>query len=171
MAETRNIQVIKDLDGRNIVIINDIIFKGKKYINWKDVEAYLKRYVGDFYEINESKDIVYIGEDLPKEYSYSKYSYSLNKPYKRIKSNLISAIPEVIETTFNKDYRENYKYKHKVNAKLGWYRYEIRFGFPIFDNAHNIVKYNIYGTYLIVRRDYNGKMFLYDIVKIKKETS
>lgn len=27
----RNISVIKDAEGHNIVVINDIIFKGKKY--------------------------------------------------------------------------------------------------------------------------------------------
>ena len=36
--EKRNISVIKDIDGHSIVVINDIIFKGKRNINWKDVE-------------------------------------------------------------------------------------------------------------------------------------
>lgn len=33
----RNISVVKDADGNKIVVINDIIFKGKK-IAWDDVE-------------------------------------------------------------------------------------------------------------------------------------
>lgn len=36
----RNISVVKDADGNKIVVINDIIFKGKK-IAWDDVEKYL----------------------------------------------------------------------------------------------------------------------------------
>ncbi|MCR5734174.1 MAG: helix-turn-helix domain-containing protein, partial [Lachnospiraceae bacterium] len=33
----RSVSVIKDVDGNNIVIINDIRFKGKRSIDWKDV--------------------------------------------------------------------------------------------------------------------------------------
>ena len=47
----RNVSVIQDIDGNNIVIINDIRFKGKRSVDWKDVRAYLKEYVGEFYTI------------------------------------------------------------------------------------------------------------------------
>ena len=70
----RNVSVIQDIDGNNIVVINDIIFKGKRSINWKDVREYLKNYIGDFYTIASTGDIVYIGLDLPNEYSGSKYN-------------------------------------------------------------------------------------------------
>ena len=33
----RNVSVIQDVDGNNIVIINDIRFKGKRSVDWKDV--------------------------------------------------------------------------------------------------------------------------------------
>ena len=42
----RNVSVIQDVDGNNIVIINDIRFKGKRSVDWKDVREYLKEYVG-----------------------------------------------------------------------------------------------------------------------------
>ena len=64
----RNISVIQDIDGNNIVVINDIIFKGKRSVNWKEVRAYLKEYVGDFYTIAATGDVIYIGSDLPREY-------------------------------------------------------------------------------------------------------
>ena len=73
----RNINIITDLNGNKIALINDIIFKGKKAINWDDVKAYLESYVGEFYEIADTKDIVYIGQDLPDEYTGSRYTYSL----------------------------------------------------------------------------------------------
>ena len=57
----RNVSVIQDMNGHNIVVINDIIFKGKQAIQWNDVEEYLRRYVGDFYMIADTKEIVYIG--------------------------------------------------------------------------------------------------------------
>lgn len=59
----RNISIIKDLDERKIVVINDIYFKGKRRIKWKDVEEYLKQYIGDFYEVLDEKDSIYIGKD------------------------------------------------------------------------------------------------------------
>ena len=34
----KNISIIKDADGKNIVIINDIRFKGKRSVNWNDVK-------------------------------------------------------------------------------------------------------------------------------------
>ena len=49
MATSRNVSIIEDLNGDRIVVINDIIFKGKRKIKWNDVEEYLQRYVGEFY--------------------------------------------------------------------------------------------------------------------------
>ena len=48
--------------------LNDIYFYGKQHIKWDDVEQYLKRYIDEFYEVAETKDIIYIGKDLPDEY-------------------------------------------------------------------------------------------------------
>ena len=56
----RNVSVIQDIDGNNIVVINDIIFKGKRSINWKDVREYLKKLYWRFYTIASGRDIVYI---------------------------------------------------------------------------------------------------------------
>lgn len=63
----RNIDVIKDVDGNSIVMINDIRFKGKRSVNWDDVKMYLKNYVGEVYQIMDTKDSIYIGSDLPNE--------------------------------------------------------------------------------------------------------
>ncbi len=73
----RNVNVIKDIYGNNIVVINDIRFKGKRSVKWDDVKKYLEQFIGEFYEIADTKDIVYIGSDLPDEYTGSKYTYSL----------------------------------------------------------------------------------------------
>ena len=69
---TRNVSVIKDADGNSIVMINDIIFKGKRSLNWEDVEQYLKDYVGDFYSIAEDGEIVFtvmMGKSVDTTYS------------------------------------------------------------------------------------------------------
>ena len=63
----RIINTISDLEGRRIVVINDIRFKGKRNIDWEDVEQYLKEYIGDCYEVVETSDQVFIGSDFPGE--------------------------------------------------------------------------------------------------------
>lgn len=97
----RNVSVIRDIDGNNIVMINDIIFKGKRSIEWKDVREYLKEYVGEFYTIVATGDVIYIGSDLPKEYSGSKYTNSIKGTNAKAKANAASGIPELIEIAFS----------------------------------------------------------------------
>ena len=47
----RKVNVIEDLDGKKTVFIHDIKFREKRTVNWEEVEAYLKKYVGGFYTI------------------------------------------------------------------------------------------------------------------------
>lgn len=167
----RNVSVIQDIDGNNIVVINDIIFKGKRAINWKDVREYLKNYIGDFYTIASTGDIVYIGLDLPNEYSGSKYTHSIKGTNAKAKANAAQGIPELIEIAVGKHFRENNKAKHWRNAKFGWYRYDSRFALPVYDEVGEIERYNVFHTSLIVRHSEDKKLYLYDILDIKKETS
>jgi len=89
----RNISVIKDADGNSIVVINDIIFKGRQSIDWDDVKRYLYNYVDDFYRIAESGDLIYIGKDFPDEYTGSKYTYKLKGTLAKAKANAAQGIP------------------------------------------------------------------------------
>ncbi len=166
----RNIQVIQDLQGNKIVVVNDIIFKGRQNIDWNDVERYLKQYIGDFIEITESKDLVYIGSDLPDEYAGSNYTSKLKGALAKAKANAAQGIPEIIEIAVNKRFQENLAPKHNKNAKFGWYRYDSRFALPIFDENGEILRYNVFHAELLIRHASNGKLYLYDIVNIKKET-
>lgn len=36
----RNVNIITDTKGNRIVLINDIIFKGKRSVDWDDVKEY-----------------------------------------------------------------------------------------------------------------------------------
>ena len=38
----KNINIITDLDGKRIVLINDIRFKSRRRFDWDEVEKYLK---------------------------------------------------------------------------------------------------------------------------------
>lgn len=68
---------------------------------------YFTSYVGEFYEIADTKDIVYIGNDLPDEYTGSKYTYSLKGTNVKAKANASQGIPEMLEITVGKHFREN----------------------------------------------------------------
>lgn len=166
MYETIN-RKNKDIDGKYTVFINDIIFKGKRSMNWKDVKSYLKDYVGKFYTIAESKEIVYIGADLPDEYTGSNYTYKLKGTLAKAKANATQGLKEMIEIATGKKVRENTKEKHKIDAKYGWYKYDSRFARPVYD-GEQIVRYNIFNASLIIRHAENNKLYLYDIIDIKK---
>ena len=169
--EKRNVSVIQDVDGNNIVIINDIRFKGKRSLNWDDVEEYLWSYVGDFYSIAESNEIVYIGADLPDEYSHSEYTRILKGANEKAKANAAQGLPELINTAKNMAFTENSKAKHQKDAMYGWYKYESRFALPIFGSDGEIERYNVFHAAMIFRHAQDGKKYLYDIMNIKKETS
>ena len=89
----RNVNIITDLNGNKIVLINDIIFKGKRSVDWDDVKAYLEAYVGEFYEIADTKDIIYIGKELPDEYTGSRYTHTLKGANAKAKANASQGIP------------------------------------------------------------------------------
>lgn len=167
----RNVNIITDLKGNKIVLINDIIFIGKRSVNWDDVKNYLETYVGEFYEIADTKDIVYIGKELPNEYTGSRYTYSLKGANAKAKANASQGIPEMLEIATGKHFRENCGEKHNRNAANGWYRYNSRFALPVYDETGEVEQYNVFHASMLIRHDADGKLYLYDIMDIKKETS
>ena len=167
----RRISVIEDLDGKKIVVINDIIFKGKRSINWNEVEEYLRRFVGESYIVAETADIIYIGTDLPDEYAHSEYTRILKGANAKAKANAIQGIPEIIEISVKKSFTVNSKVKHKDDALHGWYRYESRFALPVYDELGEIERFNVFRVVMVIRHSRNGKLYLYDLLSIKKETS
>lgn len=167
----RKVSVIEDLDGKKTVFIDDVFFRGKKPVDWDVVENYLKRFVGESYLISKSDDLVYIGNDLPDEYAHSEYSRILKGANAKAKANAIQGIPEIIEIASDKSFTENFKEKHRWNAKYGWYRYESRFALPVYGNCGDLDYYNVFRVVMVVRHSADGKMYLYDIMNIKKEMS
>ena len=165
------INVIMDSDGNKIVLINDIRFKSRRTLNWDEIEIYIKEYIGNCYEIVETLEKVYIGSDFPDEYCHSLDTKGLKGGNEKAKANLTCALKEIIEIATNKAIYPDYDNKHGLKAKLGWYRYDVRFGIPIFNENGEILRYNIFKARMLVRCDEKGKLYLYDIVRIKKETS
>lgn len=167
----RNINIVRDTDGNKIVVIHDIIFKNKQKILWSDVEKYLERYIGDIYMIEEDREEIYIGKDLPDEYAGSRYIATLKGGLAKAKANAAQAIPELIELSVNKSYQENLNPKHKLDARYGWYRYDVRFAIAVYNEQGEVERYNVYKARMIIRHDADGKKYLYDIINIKKEPS
>jgi hypothetical protein len=142
MIENRNVNIITDADGKKLVLINDIRFKGKRQIEWDDVKQYLEGYVGDYYEIAENAEHIFIGNELPEEYTESESRKSLMGANAKAKANAATAIPELIQIATNPTFEEN-----------------------------TLVRYNIFHARLLINHAENGRKYLYDILAIKKETS
>ena len=167
----RNVEIITDNNGKKLVRINDIRFMGKRSVDWNDVKAYLEEYVGQFYQIASSEDIIYIGNKLPDEYTGSKYTHGLKGTAAKAKANAAQGIPELIEIATDKHFKENQGEKHRWSARYGWYRYNSRFALPVYSEDGNVERYNTFHASLLIRHDNDGKMYLYDVIDIKKETS
>lgn len=166
----RNINIIEDLDGGKIVVISDIAFKGRQKIEWPEVEKYLKRFVGEYYGIIETSDMIYIGSDLPDEFSGSNYTKKLKGALAKAKANAAQGLPELIEIASKKRYKENFKEKHDFDAKYGWYRYDTKFALPVYNEDQELERFNVFQAVLLIRHAQDGKLYLYDLVNIKKET-
>ena len=167
----RNVEIITDNKGKKLVRINDIRFKGKRSVDWDDVKGYLEEYVGQFFQIASSEDIIYIGNKLPDEFTGSKYTRGLKGTAAKAKANAAQGIPELIEIATDKHFKENQGNKHQWNARYGWYRYNSRFALPVSSEDGIVERYNVFHASLLIRHDNNGKMYLYDVIDIKKETS
>ena len=166
----RKIDMIDTFDGKKVVIIHDLIFKKKRYVNWKDVKEYLKKYVGEVYSILSTQEKIYIGADFPNEFTGSAYTYSLKGTNVRAKANVVQRIPELIEIATGGNFKENDEEKHNRNAKYGWYRYDSYFAIPVYVNNGEMDYYNVFHASLLIRHAEDSKKYLYDIIDIKKET-
>lgn len=159
------------IDGLKTVLINNIIFKSRRNIDWNYIESLLKCQIGKHYDILETSERIYIGTDFPDEFSHSVDTKKLKGANEKAKANTIESISQLIAIADNKTKYDDYSQKHKNKAKFGWFRYDTRFGIPVYNDNNELLRYNIFNARILVRRDIDGKLYLYDIVRIKKETS
>ena len=169
--EVSNVNIITDEQGKKIVLINDIRFKGKKREEWDEIEVFLKEYVGKYYEIAETSEKIYIGKEFPDEFAHAKDKTTLKGPNAKAKANASQVVGELIQIATNKTESPDYDSKHGNRAKLGWYRYDTRLALPVYNDDGELIRYNIFKMRMLVRHDKDGKMYLYDFVRTKKETS
>ena len=166
-----NIRIVTDHRGKQVVQINSIRFKGKRAVDWENVRKYLNDYVGEMYMIACSEDIVYLGKDFPDEYTGSEDTYCLKGAVAKAKANAAQGLGEMLEIATEGVHTCNTKEKHAVDAANGWYKYTTRFALPVYGQDGKIERYNVFRGFMIIRHDQDGKKYLYDVIKIKKETS
>ena len=90
----------------------------------------------------------------------------------KAKANAAQGIPELIQIATNGEFSENTKKKHEKDAKYGWYRYDVRFALPVYDDkSGEVCRYNIFlpECWCVMTR--MVKNTFYDMLAIKKETS
>jgi len=171
MSLSNNITIITEPTGKKIVLINDLRFKGKTIEEWNEIEIYLKEYIGKYYEISETAEKIYIGKDFPDEFAHGKDKTVLKGPNLKAKANAALAIGELIQIADNKSFSVDYENKHGDKAKFGWYRYDTRLALPVYNDVGEVQRYNIYKLRMLVRHNEDGKLYLYDFLRTKKETS
>ena len=160
---------IVDENGNIVVVLEKILFKGKRSINWHDVENYAQKYKGVVFRCM-GEDIIIDGR-FPGEFCWSMDTKRLMGTLAKAKANSIQVVCEMIEVAANKRFQENLDEKHINDARNGWYRYTCRFAIPVLSENGMIERYNFFRTEMVVRKASDGKNYLYDFVNIKKETS
>ena len=160
------------VDGKKIAWVENSGLSRKDLQNYKKVAEYIGEHIGEAYTIIESGSKVYIGEDLPGEYTQSEYTRRLlakNRAALFAKKKAVGVFGDMIEIATNRRW-EKTKHTHNKDAKYGLYRYDTCFAFPVKNNAGKVVDVKAYDAELLIRNASNGKKYLYDIVNIKENT-
>ena len=164
----------RSVDGNEVVWIEENILKENNGLPVHQFIAnYIAEHIGEVYTIIESGQNVYIGEDLPGEYTQSKYTQAIlrNSPsISRAKNRASASLGEMIEIATNRRW-EKTEHSSNKDAKYGMYRYDTSFGFPVKNANGDVIGANIYEAELLIRNASDGKKYLYDIVRIKKNTA
>ena len=95
----------------------------------------------------------------------------LKGPNLKAKANAASAVGELIQIAENKSSTQDFHAKHGEKAKYGWYRYDTRLALPVYNGSGELQRYNIFKLRMLVRHAEDGKLYLYDFLRTKKETS
>jgi hypothetical protein len=169
MTKENNVRIVRDEDGRELVVIDEIIFRGKRSIDWKAVEVYLQKYVGELVEVASTKESIHIKKDFPDEFVGSVYTRGLRGTIAKVKANLSQGVIQTMQIANKRKTMENKKKKHENDARYGWHYYRTRFAIKVYTDETKETKYNRYSALIIVRHARSGEKWLYDIQDIRKE--
>lgn len=153
-------------DGKDYVMVENAMTNAELK-NHQAIANYIAQHIGEVYTIIESGQKVYIGKDLPNEYTHSRYTQNiLNSNRHKAKNKAVSNLGEIVEIATNRRW-EKTTHTHNKDAAYGMYRYDTTFAFPV----KGVPKtYKAYDAELLIRNASDGKKYLYDIVAIKENT-
>lgn len=164
---------LKEAGGKQVVWLESNPLTNKQLNSHVAVAEYIAQHIGEVYTIIESGQSVYIGKDLPAEYTQSKYTSYLRRTDSKLakaKNKAVSGLNEIIETATNRRW-EKTKHSKSKDAKYGMYRYDSTFAFPVKEADGNMQRIRAYDVELLIRNASDGKKYLYDIVNIKENTT
>lgn len=164
---------LKTVNGKQIVWIDNGNLTSKQLNSHTAIANYIAQHIGEVYTIIESGQKVYLGEDLPSEYTQSKYTSllrSTNQQTLRAKNKAADGLGELIETASNRRW-EKTKHNQNKDAKYGMYRYDSSFAFPVKDANGKVTNVRAYNVELLIRNASDGKKYLYDIVGIRRNAT
>lgn len=163
---------VREVGGQQIAWIENSGLSNKDLHDHKKIAEYIGRHIGEVYTVIESGQRVYIGEDLPSEYTQSEYTKRLlrkNPATLNAKKRAVDALGDMIEIASGRRW-EKAKHTHNKDAKFGMYRYNSRFAFAV-NGGDGVRNVRAYDVELLIRNASDGKKYLYDIVNIKKNTA
>jgi len=163
----------REVNGKTVAWIENSGLSSNQLQDYRSIANYIAKHIGEVYKIIESGQSVYIGEDLPSEYTQSKYTSYLknrNRPLLRAKNKAVDAFGDMIEIATNRRWEKPIHSGNK-DAKYGMYRYDTAFAFPVKDQSGNTVGVKCFDAELVIRNASDGKKYLYDIVNIKENTA
>ena len=164
---------LRSVGGRDIVWVDSNPLTSKELRNHKSVEDYIAQHIGEVYTIIESGQRVYLGEDLPGEYTHSRYTDSIRTRQPglhRAKNRVVSDLGLLIETSTNRRWEQT-KHPLSKDAKYGIYRYDASFAFPVKDVQSGQITVRAFDAELLIRNASDGNKYLDDIVGIKENTA
>lgn len=149
------------------------VLEGKFDNDRKAVYTYLQGLVSDnaFSTVLADAQEVYIGKDLPGEYTQSESTKALFDRMKRDKFRAAHILDDMLLIGENVQWAEDKGSKHGKAAKNGWYYYTTRFAVPVFERDGSVREYTRYSAQLVVRNDADGKSYLYDVTNIQREST
>ncbi len=92
----------------------------KRRVPWKEVEKYLKKYLGEIIEIEETKEQIHIASDFPDEFTSSNDTMTTKGAYGKAKANASQGVRELIRISKKTSETKNHKEKNrKKRVKAG----------------------------------------------------
>ncbi len=161
---------IRKVGKDDVVWIEDKVILDKNIPTYQAVANYLASHIGEVYTIIQSGQKVYLGKDLPGEYTQSKYTQKILRIPSLIhaKNRAVSNLGEMIEIATKRRWTKD-KGSGKKDARYGVYKYKTTFAFPVY-KLGTFEKAKAFNATLVIINSSDGKKYLYDVVSIRENT-